>query len=287
MVSLRTLLALPALFCMTLASAVNSEISQERILAIPYQPGLGRELYYEAVGNALGAAVVSAQIFCYVILFMDIGSRFLFKIPLKFTGAIRTIVILFALVVPWYIGFDRLYANSGPVLHKTLGQWFSYCYHIPYNAVVPGLLHGVRDDDGNRPNGFTPQYFQYINVLLYPLIYFYPIYITKKVVEFSGFIKDGAPWANFIGNLEWITAWAFGFPFAGWAILWFKQIFEIFKYNKNNDPNINMWYFNYLLGWIVAPMTFIIINWDGVIGIWFVASDYMNSGGKNNNRSKN
>ena len=38
---------------------------------------------------------------------------------------------------------------------------------------------------------------------------------------------------------------------------------------------MNVWHFNYIFGWLIAVPTFAIINWEGVIGIYFAASDYI------------
>ena len=262
-------------------SAAQLQPENQRVLAVPYQVGADETAKWNDIGDFFGTCLVVFQVAAFVLMVQDIFSRALFKKPLKFIVGIRFIIVIFAAVVPWFIGSPLKYRNSGPKLDAILTHWFEKCYNVPGGAERAKIFDRTIDQGGLTVTSLITGYFNYVNVLFYPLIIFYIIYFTKKTVEFMGLIEQGNIWANLIGMVEWIYAFGMGFPFAGWGLLWIKQFFRILKYNHNNEPNIDMWEFSYILGWLVALPTYLIINWDGVIGIWFVAADYVKKGGKN------
>ena len=265
-------------------------------LPIPFQYGNNDVEKYRNIGKNWVCTMVTVQIFAFIFQLQDIFSRSLFRLKLRWQPAQRIILLLFAVAASWYVGRYRPYKNSGAQLDKPFFHWFDRTYGT-YGSTGASVLPMPITKAGCAPQSFHFDRFNYVNRQFVPLVFFYLLYVSKLGARFSGALKEKRSWAQLVGAVDWIYSWGFSISLAGWAVLWFSQFFEILRFNeewaKDDDARIDVLDVNYLVGWLVAGVTFLVVNWECFWSIWVVVYKWrvreLQDGkkGKNKNKKQN
>jgi hypothetical protein len=167
------------------------------------------------------------QVIAFFMLLSDVFARYNGK-PRYFAHALRFIFFIYGACCPWLLGGNENYAPNG---YRDLGDklffhFFDQIYHGYFGSLyIDCFTHDV------KVNG-TTYGFSYINILFVEILVFF-ILKTAAWATKDGLAKKDR-WSHFLASLKGMYLEFFAFPFAGWAVFFFKQHFVLIDLADDN-----------------------------------------------------
>ena len=226
----------------------------------------------KTLGKIIAIVVRTTQYILLLLALIDILCRGVLNHPLKLLGAFRFIIIAYAMCTPAFVGLLRPF-NYRVYLNNIFTPFLAYQYNGFYNTGSIDILGDVKDSDGRT----YPGYFNYANLLFLEILIFLSFFVTVKILY--NMHQRGACFETTV-SVEKAFSVFFLFPFFVVGILWFRQFFDLIGYNRDKEPNLSLFSFGYVVGWIVMLPIFLLNFWDSVVWLCEVVGVFLRAGKK-------
>jgi hypothetical protein len=198
----------------------------------------------DELSKVMAIVIKVLQIVAFLMLLIDVYYRYKGE-PRYFAHALRFIFFIYGACCPWLLGGNENYAPDG---YRGLGDKLFYNF---FDQIYHGYFgSGYIDCFNHRLTVNNETYgFNYINVLYFEICGFILLKVCATVSA-SG-IENNNKMANFWGSLKGMYLEFFAFPFAGWAVFFFKQHFVMIDLEDQGaivkGRNDTVYYFSMLL----------------------------------------
>lgn len=172
----------------------------------------------DSTGETVATIIKVIQIIAFVMLLADCFARYK-GTPLYFGHALRFIFFIYGACCPWLLGGNEDYAPLG---YRDLGDklffhFFDQIYHGYFGFGYINCFNHRLTVDGAEYG------FLYINILFFEALGFF-ILKTAAWASDEGIARKDR-FSNLMASLAGMYLEFFAFPFAGWAVFFFKQHF--------------------------------------------------------------
>jgi hypothetical protein len=214
------LLALLVLAQVTLSTAIPAE-GADRVLASNADTvNVTKVEIADDAGKVIAIVIKVIQIIAFFMLLADVFGRYHGK-PRYFAHALRFIFFIYGACCPWLLGGNENFAPNG---YRDLGDkmffhFFDQIYHGYFGSGYIDCFNHKLTVDGNAYG------FNYINILFFEMLGFF-LLKTAAWATAKG-LPEGNKWSHFLASLKGMYLEFFAFPFAGWAVFYFKQHFVL------------------------------------------------------------